>query len=182
MDVYKNIFSALSFSATKHRHQRRKGFNSIPYINHPIGVADVVVRIAKVDDVPTIQAALLHDIIEDTKVTPEELNNLFGGEVASIVLELTDDTSLSSTRRKEIQVEKAKHLSHKAKLIRIADKICNIDDLVKYPMPWSRKRKINYVHWSRKVVEECKGINKKLEFLFEETAEKALNRFEKKVI
>ena len=177
MDTYQPVFSALTFSATMHRHQRRKGYNSIPYINHPIGVADLIVRVAGVEDVRVIQAALLHDVVEDTPVTFEEIQKNFGNEVATLVEELTDDTTLTSSKRKEMQLKTASLLSDKARLIRIADKICNIDDIMKYPLPWTRKRKISYVHWARKVVEQCKGINEDLEKLFDETSDKALAWF-----
>ncbi len=177
MDNYQLVFSALTFSATMHRHQRRKGLNSIPYINHPIGVADLIVRVAGVEDVRVIQAALLHDVVEDTSATVDDIQKKFGDEVATIVDELTDDITLNSSKRKEIQLKNASRISDKARLIRIADKICNIEDLMKYPMPWTKKRKNSYVQWARNVVEQCKGINDKLEKLFYETADKALAQF-----
>lgn len=180
MGAFEEIFTALTFAAEQHKRQRRKGFISIPYINHPICVANLLINIAGSEDVAMVQAALLHDLIEDTGITVEEVEQKFGVEVSQIVWELTDDKSLPSLERKRLQVEFAPKLSPKAKLIRIADKVCNLQDLINYPIGWSRKRKIAYVEWSREVVRRCTGVNGHLESLFEETASKALNHFQQK--
>jgi guanosine-3',5'-bis(diphosphate) 3'-pyrophosphohydrolase len=176
---YKEVFSALSYAAIQHRYQRRKGFNSIPYINHPIGVAGLIVNVASVNDILTIQGALLHDVVEDTGATLEDIKQHFGSDMMELVKELTDDTSLSSKKRKEIQAETAPQLSDKAKMIRIADKVCNLEDLMNYPMGWPRKRKINYVKWSVQVYQGCKGVNENLDTLFQETVERAMDMFQK---
>src|SRR6185437_6181785 len=93
------LISVAAFAAEKHRDQRRKGADASPYINHPIGLAYVLAREADIADVPTIAAALLHDTVEDTDTTPEELRELFGDEITAIVLEVTDDKSLSKADR-----------------------------------------------------------------------------------
>src|SRR5437762_8259474 len=88
------LLKALAFAAHKHRDQRRKDAQASPYINHPIALADVLVNEAGVTDVEVLCAALLHDTIEDTETTPEELEREFGGEIAEIVIELTDNKML----------------------------------------------------------------------------------------
>src|SRR5262245_42932869 len=86
--------SAVQSAARKHSRQRRKDPEATPYINHPIMVAELLTRVAGVQDISTLQAALLHDTIEDTKTTAQELDSLFGQEVRNLVLEVTDDKSL----------------------------------------------------------------------------------------
>src|SRR5258707_640469 len=123
------LLSALSFSAQKHRHQRRKDLDSSPYINHPIEVARILAEIGKVVDLRILIAAVLHDTLEDTETTPSELEELFGQEVRRLVEEVTDDKTLEKSIRKELQVKKVGGLSVGAKMIRIADKICNVRDI-----------------------------------------------------
>src|SRR5215204_5537826 len=95
------LLRALTFAAAKHRDQRRKGNHQAPYINHPIEVATLVATVGGVDDIAVLQAAILHDTIEDTDATPEEIGREFGADVRSLVLEMTDDMSLPSPERKQ---------------------------------------------------------------------------------
>ncbi|KAJ1968972.1 Guanosine-3',5'-bis(diphosphate) 3'-pyrophosphohydrolase MESH1, partial [Dimargaris verticillata] len=122
------LFKTLVFASTKHANQRRKDPQGTPYINHPIGVAAYLVE-AGVTNVSVLQAALLHDTIEDTATTAEELRSEFGDQVTAIVLECSDDTALPSAQRKLIQVEKAAQASTEAKLVKMADKLYNLRDL-----------------------------------------------------
>src|ERR1700741_5617200 len=119
------LLEALAFAAHKHRDQRRKDAEASPYINHPIALADVLVNEGGVSDIEVLCAALLHDTVEDTATTPEELAGAFGSRVARIVAEVTDDKALSKAERKRLQVEHAGGLSPEAKLGKLADKICN---------------------------------------------------------
>src|SRR3954468_11522034 len=98
------ILKALHFAAKKHRDQRRKDVEALPYINHPIEVAELLARIGNVDDPVTLQGAILHDTIEDTKTAPEELEEMFGPEVRRVVEEVTDDKSLPKAERKRLQI------------------------------------------------------------------------------
>lgn len=100
------LFSALDFSAQRHSSQRRKDSAFTPYINHVIEVAAILARHG-VTDRTTLLAAILHDTIEDTDTTPDELAQRFGPEVRDVVLEVTDDKSLPKEVRKELQVEHA---------------------------------------------------------------------------
>src|SRR6186713_2540359 len=123
------IVRALEFAAHKHRDQRRKDAQASPYINHPIALADVLVNEAGVTDVQVLCAALLHDTIEDTETTPEELEREFGREIAEIVIELTDNKMLKKRTRKRMQIAHAASASREAKLVKLADKICNLRDV-----------------------------------------------------
>lgn len=118
------LLHAARFAANRHRSQRRKGADAEPYINHPLGVASVLAVEGGVTDVDVLCAALLHDTIEDTATSPAELEIEFGPAVRSLVEEVTDDKSLPKDRRKELQIEHAPALSPKAKLVKLADKIC----------------------------------------------------------
>src|SRR5262245_37053380 len=127
------LLQALHFSADKHRNQRRKDRGASPYINHPIEVATVLATVAGVTDLTTLIAAVLHDTIEDTATTGDELEAAFGREVRLLVEEMTDDKRLTKHERKRLQIVHAARASHRAKLIKIADKICNVRDVTHAP-------------------------------------------------
>lgn len=168
------FLKAMKFSAEKHRNQRRKDVQESPYINHPIEVANVLWTIGDVYDVSTIVAALLHDTIEDTNATREEILNNFGEEVLHLVLEVSDDKSLPKQERKAGQIIKAPSLSVKAKQLKLADKICNISDIVNLPPHnWSWQRRVDYLEWAAAVVAGLRGVNAKLEKYFDETLAEA---------
>lgn len=162
------VVCAAAFAAEKHRHQRRKDVDTSPYINHPIAVANVLANEAGITDVLTIAAALLHDTIEDTDATAEELHSLFGDRIAAIVLEVTDDKSLPKAERKRLQVEHAPRLGPRAKLVKLADKICNLRDLRRTPpADWPVERRREYFDWARRVVDGLRGVHSGLEALFD---------------
>jgi len=176
MDLVR-LFGALNFSAEKHRYQHRKGMDASPYINHPIAVAHVLVKDGGVEDEATLIAALLHDTIEDTDATREEVAEVFGKEIADLVMEVTDDKRLEKHVRKELQVRDAPHLSNRAKTIKIADKICNIHDILETPPNgWSLDRKREYLDWSRRVVDGCRGRNENLERCFDDLYKQGMER------
>src|SRR5258705_12660565 len=143
------ILRAAAFAAHKHRNQRRKDADASPYINHPIALADVLANEASVMDPIALAAALLHDTIEDTDTTHAELGAEFGPAIASVVAEVTDDKSLSKPERKRLQVEHAAHISTPAKLVKLADKICNLRDVASTPpADWSVERKRQDFGWA----------------------------------
>lgn len=127
------ILAAIAFAADKHRNQRRKDAAASPYINHPIALANVLVNEAGIDDERVLIAAILHDTVEDTETTAQELVRHFGQEIADIVLEVTDDKSLLKAERKQQQIDHAPTISRRAKLVKLADKICNLRDLANSP-------------------------------------------------
>ena len=157
------ILQAVKFSASKHQHQRRKDAAASPYINHPVEVAELLWRIGGVRDVPVIVAALLHDTLEDTETIPEELAEAFGQTVLGLVRELTDDKRLPKEERKRLQVEHAPGKSPGAKLIKLADKICNVRDVAHNPQNWTLDRRREYLDWTERVVAGLRGVNPPLE-------------------
>jgi (p)ppGpp synthase/HD superfamily hydrolase len=164
---FSGFMTALRFCAEKHRNQRRKDAGKTPYLNHPVEVAELLWRIGGGRDMAVLIAALLHDVIEDTEATPEEVESLFGSEAASLVMEVTDDKSLPKARRKELQVQHAPDLSLGAKLIKMADKICNVRDITWSPPPdWPLARRMEYLNWSERVVAALGPCNPELERYF----------------
>jgi len=163
------VLAAGAFAAHKHRDQRRKGAEASPYINHPIAVANVLANEAGISDPKILAAALLHDTIEDTDTTAQELELEFGREIAAIVAEVTDDKSLPKQERKRLQIEHANTLSAQAKLVKLADKICNVRDMSgSPPVDWSPQRKAEYFTWAKHVVDRIRGVSPVLETLFDE--------------
>lgn len=147
------VLGAADFAARRHRNQRRKDVESSPYINHPLALASVLAGEGGVTEATVLMAALLHDTIEDTQTTCEELEARFGERVASIVMEVTDDKMLDKDVRKALQVEHAPHLSREAGLVKLADKICNLRDIVAAPpADWDEARKREYFDWAGRVV------------------------------
>jgi GTP diphosphokinase / guanosine-3',5'-bis(diphosphate) 3'-diphosphatase len=179
MNNLATLLQAASFAAKKHRYQKRKGDDAEPYVNHPLEVANLLATVGKIDDYDILIAAVLHDTIEDTETTEEELTGLFGETVCGYVLEVTDDKSLPKAERKQKQVEHAPHLSNGAKQIKLGDKISNITDVTNNPPAgWSKERKIEYVDWGEKVVAGLRGVNQRLESYFDETVRRARAKFE----
>jgi guanosine-3',5'-bis(diphosphate) 3'-pyrophosphohydrolase len=163
------ILKALHFAADKHRDQRRKDVEASPYINHPIQVAELLARVGGVTDLVTLQSAILHDTIEDTNTKPEELEAAFGPEVRRVVEEVTDDKQLPKEERKQLQIEHASHLSERAKQIKIGDKISNVLGVTQAPpADWSLERRLEYLDWTEKVVEGCRGCNATLESFYDQ--------------
>jgi guanosine-3',5'-bis(diphosphate) 3'-pyrophosphohydrolase len=162
------ILSAATFAAERHRDQRRKGKDASPYINHPLALASLLAGCG-VREPTVLMAALLHDTVEDTATTFADLEHAFGTEVAGIVREVTDDKLLPKAERKRLQVEHAAHLSRRAKLVKLADKICNLRDLlVSPPTEWTAQRKREYFDWAKAVVDPMRGAHPTLEALFDE--------------
>ncbi len=162
------IFRALEFAAHKHRDQRRKDAGATPYINHPIQLAGVLVNEAGITDTDVVVAAILHDTVEDTRTTREELEREFGADVAHLVLEVTDDKRLPRAERKRLQVEHAATLSRGARLVKLADKICNLRDMnTAPPADWPLGRRQEYFDWAGAVVDGLRGTHARLEALFD---------------
>lgn len=163
-----SLLQAILFAAEKHRDQRRKGADQAPYINHPIAVAEILWRVGGIRDEVTLQAAILHDTVEDTDTTLEELERLFGTEVRDVVMEATDDKSLPKAERKRLQIAHASHKSIRARAVKIADKISNLGDIIRTPPPdWTAKRICEYVLWSEQVVAGLRGYHPALEAAYD---------------
>lgn len=164
----KLFIKALSFAADKHKNQRRKDEAASPYINHPISLANILINEGGVNDINILIGAILHDTIEDTETSEEELRKEFGEKIASIVMEVTDDKSLAKEERKIKQIEHSSHISNEAKHIKLADKISNLRDIISSPPKnWPDERKQDYFEWAGKVIDQVRGTNSRLESIFD---------------
>jgi len=159
---------AVAFAAEKHRDQRRKDAHASPYINHPLALANVLANEGGIADINVLCAAVLHDTVEDTNTTFEEIDKEFGPSIAALVREMTDDKSLPKQTRKQLQIDHAHQASANAKLIKLADKICNLRDILRSPpAEWDHNRKIEYFSWAENVVAGLRGTHPDLEAEFD---------------
>ncbi|WP_029008112.1 HD domain-containing protein [Azospirillum halopraeferens] len=166
---------ALDFAAHKHIDQRRKGLRAEPYVNHLAEVARLVAEATGGDEPDAVIAALLHDTLEDTDATREEIEESFGPAIAAIVVEVTDDKRLPKGERKQRQIDHAPRVSRPAKLVKLADKISNLRSMaVSPPANWSQARKIEYFEWAAAVVEGLRGTSEILEAQFDEAHRRGL--------
>jgi GTP diphosphokinase / guanosine-3',5'-bis(diphosphate) 3'-diphosphatase len=176
-NAIQRIVRAASYAARRHRDQRRKGADASPYINHPLELASLLAE-RGTDDPDVLTAALLHDVVEDTcdwenpgdvESTYAEIEQNFGRAVREIVVEVTDDKRLGKSMRKERQIEHAAQLSFQAKLVKLADKICNVRDVATSPPTgWSLERRREYFDWAKQVVDQIRGTHAGLEQEFDQ--------------
>ena len=170
------ILKALEFAAARHKRQFRKGSGRTPFINHPIQVASLLANDAGETDPVLIASAILHDVIEDTVESAGEkevliklIDKLFGNEILTLTMEVTDDKTLDKKERKRLQVEHAPYMSVNARKLKLADKIMNLRDITDDPPEgWPVRRITEYLDWAEKVASGLRGVNKKLEDLFDD--------------
>jgi (p)ppGpp synthase/HD superfamily hydrolase len=168
------VTRAVGFAAERHTDQRRKGLRQRPYFNHLAEVADLLSEATEGSDAVLIAAAFLHDTIEDTQTAIDELRALFGEDIASLVLEVTDDKSLPKQERKRLQIVMTPKKSRRAKLLKIADATSNVRTLTfDPPTDWDSDRMLDYVDWAEQVISHCRGLNPALERAFDIAAAEA---------
>jgi guanosine-3',5'-bis(diphosphate) 3'-pyrophosphohydrolase len=164
------VSEAAELAARRHNGMARKGRGNEPYINHLAEVANLLAAATDGADAELVAAGWLHDTIEDTDTTAEELAEKFGERVAALVVEVTDDMTLPKAQRRQRQIEDAPHKSPGAKLIKIADKISNIRArILANPTPDERDDLADYTGWAERVVAGCRGVNAWLDKTFDET-------------
>jgi guanosine-3',5'-bis(diphosphate) 3'-pyrophosphohydrolase len=175
------VLKAVDFAATQHRFQKRKGADASPYINHPIAVARLLSDEGGVTDEDILAAARLHDTIEDTVTSADDLDREFGEKIRKLVEEVTDDKNLEKAERKRRQVKHAKELSPGATLVKLADKISNVLDVTHNPPEgWSVERRQEYLDWSEKVVRNCPQVHEGLLQAFNEALASGRRQLESK--
>jgi guanosine-3',5'-bis(diphosphate) 3'-pyrophosphohydrolase len=168
------VLKALDFAARRHADQRRKGGEQAPYINHHIRVAYYLATVGGIEDSRLIAAALLHDTVEDTPVSLDDIRTEFGDDVAAIVAEVTDDKSLSKETRKQLQIEHAPEVSWAAAQLKIADKLSNVADIAKAPPEgWNVERRREYLRWTEQVIDRLPERHPKLEAAYRRTLAEA---------
>lgn len=154
------LLLAISFAADKHGKQKRLGPSGKMYVTHPISVARRLIAAGAPD--AAVVAAVLHDVVEDCGVDPAELLH-FGYDIPGIVLEVTDAPGITDrAARKSAQVSKAESMGWEARMVKIADQIDNVHDMVfDAPVGWSDARRLEYIDLASKVVAACsKGYDK----------------------
>lgn len=171
------VVDAIAFAADAHRNQRRKDEALTPYINHPVALVRVLAVEAGVEDSDVLCAAGLHDYLEDccggegqpsVDLGRAILEQRFGATVLAYVEAVTDDKSLPKAERKRRQVEHAAHIPHGARLVKLADKTCNLRDIAATPpAEWNEQRCREYFDWARSVVDRLRGTHPGLEALFD---------------
>ena len=163
-----HLARAADYAARQHIAQRRKGERAEPYINHLTEVAALLAEATGGSDVTLLAGGLLHDTLEDTDATYEDLEQRFGPEVAALVAEVTDDKALPKEERKRLQIDKTPSKSRRAKLLKIADKTSNLRSMVNSPPKgWTEERLRDYVAWAEQVVRSCRGLNPALDAAFD---------------
>jgi (p)ppGpp synthase/HD superfamily hydrolase len=168
------VSRAADFAARCHAGQRRKGSAKEPYLNHLAEVAEMLAFATDGGDAALVAAGWLHDTIEDSDTSRDDLVDRFNEDVASLVVECTDDISLPRAQRKRHQVEHAPHLTPRARMIKLADKISNVRSLIfSPPDEWERERLVDYLDWAIDVAAGCRGVSERLDHLFDETAARA---------
>jgi len=161
------VSEAAELAARRHSGQQRKGHEDEPYINHLAEVASLLA--AATDDAELVAAGWLHDTIEDTDTSRDELAERFGARVADMVEEVTDDMTLAKSERRRRQVIDAPKKSPGAKLIKIADKISNIRARIFFEPDIAQQEELtDYLAWAEQVVAGCRGVNARLDALFDE--------------
>ncbi len=168
------VCEAAELAARRHAGQQRKGRGEEPYVNHLAEVANLLSAATQGEDAELVAAGWLHDTLEDTETTYEELSQRFGLRVAGLVDECTDDISLPRSERRQRQIENAPNKSAGAKLIKIADKVSNVRARIfANPSREQREELADYAAWAEKVVAGCRGGNDVLESLFDEAVANA---------
>ncbi len=157
------LLKAVEYAAEKHEGQTRKDAEKTPYIIHPIGVAKLLWEVGNIRNVNVLTAALLHDTLEDTDATEQEIEVLFGSRVLYTVKEVTNDPSLSSQENKERQIEHAPTMSLDGQLVKLADRLYNVRDLNPPPPSWSDEKVNEYYGWGEKLLEVLRGTNEGVE-------------------
>jgi (p)ppGpp synthase/HD superfamily hydrolase len=168
------ISEAAEVAARRHKSMMRKGRDNEPYVNHLAEVANFLAIATDGADAELVAAGWLHDTLEDTETTTKELALRFSDRVASLVIECTDDMSLPKAERRRRQVVDAPKKSADAKLIKIADKISNIEARIRSnPTNEERTDLIEYTDWAEQVVAGCRGGNPYLDEKFDDAVERA---------
>ena len=168
----KNLINAIALASALHRDQKRLDASATPYINHPIAVAKLLFK-AGVEDEDILCSALLHDVVEDCAISITDINNMFNARIAMIVDDVTDPVGLDGEDRKLAQIEKVKNICNAGKLIKVADKICNLRDVLESPPNWSIEKKLKYFNFAQAVFDSANIDNEYLKKIF-------LNLIEKK--
>lgn len=165
------VTHAAGFAARVHAGQTRKGASSSSFILHLAEVADLLAKALEEPDAELVAAAWLHDAVEKTKITSEEIEGIFGPRVASLVAEVSDDKSLPEAEWHRMQIEAIGEKSEGARMLRLADKISGLRELAEDPpADWDTARRREWLQFASDVAAGCRGLNGALDLLFDQAA------------
>jgi GTP diphosphokinase / guanosine-3',5'-bis(diphosphate) 3'-diphosphatase len=167
LPVVATVLRALEFAAARHAQQRRKGPSAEPYVNHLIEVASLLASHGHGDDANLLAAAVLHDVLEDTATSEDELRAAFGDRVCALVEEVTDDKTLALAERRDQILEHLKTAEPTVKLIKLADLSSNVASI---PSSWTRQRAKEYLDWTSRAARLCRDASPALYGEFERRA------------
>lgn len=162
------IRKALKFATNKHHGQVRK-ISGSPYIQHPIMVSYIAANFKRSKNLHIlICAAILHDVLEDTDCTPQELVKEFGSFISGLVFELTDDKEqIGATSKLEYQKSKCIGISNYALFLKLCDRYCNLSDSPKESAIDDTYELIQYIKKKRKLTASQKAIIKEIELIID---------------
>lgn len=170
--VSPHVRRADQYAERAHAGQYRKGkpgAPKVPYIEHPRAVARILREEAGITDPVVLQAALLHDTMEDCGATHANLVAEFGHDVADLVAELTNPQDYGPGGKAAWQASHAETMSARAAAVKVADKTANLRDLIASPPDWDASRKRKYFDDARQVVQAMGQKHPLLERLFSTT-------------
>ena len=161
------IAQARAYARAQHGAQRWKNTDR-PYTDHLEHVYDLLYNKGGVADETILAAALLHDVLEDTPASKADVLTHFGAEVCQIVVALTDNPDHTEAERRVAQVAHAATMGHAARVIKIADKLANCIDVIKFQLPWSTEKVKDYLAWGLAVVNNCRSAHPALAAAFDD--------------
>lgn len=159
-----NFVEANAFAFKAHDGQLRNGVLKLPYITHPLEVANILAANGFADDYNVLAAALLHDVLEDTDVTPEELDEKFGATVFDLVLQVTYPAGTT----KAMKVLRARGLTRRAAAIKTADLISNINGITEDPTAMTQENAYRYVNYAQAFKKRINFVNPGLDKAFDD--------------
>ena len=172
---HRTLVRAYALAARAHVDQTRKGEMRIPYINHCCEVAELVSEAGA--PLETVIAAVLHDVIEDSDTTEDELRYAFGDTVAGRVAALTNAPEWDALPRAETKAKQAEHMRNadpEVRRIKIADQTSNLRDIAREPKAWDLADAADYIDGAERVVASCRGVDQVLEAAFDTAAAEAM--------
>lgn len=161
-DLYQKT---ILFATKVHGRQKVPG-SELPYLLHLSNVCAETLAAMMTENNPNydinfaMQCALLHDTIEDTPITFEDIEMHFGKKVAIAVLALTKNEKLPKAERMKASLRRIKVHSDEARIVKMADRITNLQ---KPPKHWDKEKKRKYWEEAKIILEELRGVNEAIE-------------------
>lgn len=162
------VYKAYEMARKSHEDQNRftSSGRKIPYITHPVKVAEIIERTMDDYDPALIAAALVHDLVEDTDVELEDIRTELGDEVAQLVGTVSVEDGVKGSARREFQVKNVEAASDKAQILKVADRLANLMSIsFDPPEHWSVVNRFNYFKSSEELIHAAKTKSPKLNSL-----------------